>query len=163
MTPWTVSLQIHLWTSPGKNMELGCHFVLQGIFPTQGLNPSLLHSRQIPYWLSKPGKPTFIYCCLAKLPQNHWLKATKINNFSLFWVLNPEFWTLKNHSEMVLLLHVVSSGAQRQVKTTKWLHSCEWMTITLQPGTQLGLSARALGSLHMELSSPWDCLGFLTA
>ena len=28
---------------PGKNTEVGCHFLLQGIFPTQGLNPHLWH------------------------------------------------------------------------------------------------------------------------
>ena len=27
---------------PGKNTRVGCHFLLQGIFPTQGANPSLL-------------------------------------------------------------------------------------------------------------------------
>ena len=31
-----------LWDSPGKNTEVGCHTLLQGIFPTQGLNPHLL-------------------------------------------------------------------------------------------------------------------------
>ena len=31
---------------------MGCHFLLQGIFPTQGLNPGLLHCRQILYRLS---------------------------------------------------------------------------------------------------------------
>ena len=37
---------------PGKNTRVGCHFLLQGIFPTQGSNPrflSLLHCRQILY------------------------------------------------------------------------------------------------------------------
>ena len=29
--------------SPGKNTGVGCHFLLQGIFPTQGSNPGLLH------------------------------------------------------------------------------------------------------------------------
>ena len=28
--------------SPGKNTAVGCHFLLQGIFPTQESNPSLL-------------------------------------------------------------------------------------------------------------------------
>jgi len=28
---------------------VGCHFLLQGIFPTQGLNSDLLHCRQILY------------------------------------------------------------------------------------------------------------------
>ena len=31
------------WDSPGKNTGVGCHFLLQGIFLTQGSNPSLLH------------------------------------------------------------------------------------------------------------------------
>ena len=29
--------------SPGKNTGVGCHVLLQGIFPTQGSNPSLLY------------------------------------------------------------------------------------------------------------------------
>ena len=28
--------------SPGKNTGVGCHFLLQGFFPTQGANPCLL-------------------------------------------------------------------------------------------------------------------------
>ena len=31
--------------SPGKNTRMGCHALLQGIFPTQGSNPSLPHCR----------------------------------------------------------------------------------------------------------------------
>ena len=42
VTPWT-----HLWDSPGKNTRVGCHFPLQGNLPTQGLNPGLLHCRQM--------------------------------------------------------------------------------------------------------------------
>ena len=34
------------WDSPGKSTGVGCHFLLQGIFLTQGSNPGLLHSRQ---------------------------------------------------------------------------------------------------------------------
>ena len=30
------------WDSPGKNTGVGCHFLLQGIFLTQGSNPGLL-------------------------------------------------------------------------------------------------------------------------
>ena len=39
------------WDSPGKNTRVGCHFLLQGIFPTQGLNSDLLHCWQILYLL----------------------------------------------------------------------------------------------------------------
>ena len=31
------------WNFPGKNTGVGCHFLPQGIFLTQGSNPSLLH------------------------------------------------------------------------------------------------------------------------
>ena len=39
------------WDSPGENTGVGCHFLLQGIFPTQESNPGLLHWRQILYRL----------------------------------------------------------------------------------------------------------------
>ena len=38
--------------SPRKNTEVGCHSLLQGIFPTQGWNPGLPHCWQIHYCLS---------------------------------------------------------------------------------------------------------------
>ena len=37
------------WNSPGKNAGVGSHFLLQEIFPTQGLNPGLLFGRRILY------------------------------------------------------------------------------------------------------------------
>ena len=45
--------------SPGKNTGVGCHAVLQGIFPIQGSNPHLLHCRWILYQLSHQGSPVF--------------------------------------------------------------------------------------------------------
>ena len=35
------------WVSPGKNTGVGCHFLLQETFSTQGLSPHLLHCRKI--------------------------------------------------------------------------------------------------------------------
>ena len=46
--------------SPGKNIGVGCHALLQGIFSTQGLNQSLLY---LLHWqvsslpLAVPGNP----------------------------------------------------------------------------------------------------------
>ena len=45
----------------GKNTGVGCHFLLQGIFLTQGLNPGLPHCRQILYHLSHQGSPFSAY------------------------------------------------------------------------------------------------------
>ena len=46
---------LYPWDSLGKKTGVGCHALLQGIFPTQGLNPGLLHCRQILYCLSHQG------------------------------------------------------------------------------------------------------------
>ena len=44
------------WNSPGQNTGVSSCFLLQGIFPTQGLNPGRLHCRRILYQLLQ-GKP----------------------------------------------------------------------------------------------------------
>ena len=42
-TPWTVASRLLCpWDFPGKNTIAGCHFLLHGIFLTQGLNQYLL-------------------------------------------------------------------------------------------------------------------------
>ena len=56
VTPWTVVHQAPLSMEfPGKNKGLGCHFLLQGIFLTQGSKLHLLHWQvgSLP-----PGKPS---------------------------------------------------------------------------------------------------------
>ena len=42
---------------PGKSTGVGCHCLLQRIFPTQRSNPGLLHCRQTLYHLSHKGNP----------------------------------------------------------------------------------------------------------
>ena len=46
--------------SPGKNTGMGCHDLLQGISPTQGSNPGLLHCRQTVYFLSHQRNPRIL-------------------------------------------------------------------------------------------------------
>ena len=45
------------WNSPGQNPGVGSLSLLQGIFPTEGLNSGLPHCRQILYQLSHKGCP----------------------------------------------------------------------------------------------------------
>ena len=52
-TPWT----LRQWDSLDKNTGVHCHFLLQGIFLTQELNPGLLHYRQILYQLNYEESP----------------------------------------------------------------------------------------------------------
>ena len=77
------------WDSPGKHTRVGCHFLLQGIFPTQRMNPHLqrlLHFRWAlpaePSW-----KPTYVLgICMKYLT----IKVKKI----LFWSCQCIFFFL---------------------------------------------------------------------
>ena len=51
------------WDSPGKNTEVGCHALLQGIFPSQGWNLGLPHCRQMLYCLNHQGSPWEVVKC----------------------------------------------------------------------------------------------------
>ena len=57
-TPWTVTYQASLSMGffSGKSTGVGCHFLLQGIFSTQGSNPGLPPCRQMPLPSEPPGE-----------------------------------------------------------------------------------------------------------
>src|SRR5574341_360011 len=74
------------WDFPGKSTGVGCHFLLQGIFPTQGSNPGLLHCRQMLYHLSHQGSTH--PAKTNKQTQNRGLELTN----------NPENLSLLNYS-----------------------------------------------------------------
>ena len=104
------------WDSIGKNTGVGCHFLLQGIFPNQELNPGLLHCRQILYQLSYEGSP-ILPCVISALTgvREHsevwlWLSLgpglrglhcnTCYKTISLFSFLSQilsSFWDLSKH------------------------------------------------------------------
>ena len=55
--PWIVAHQTPLFMGfPRQEYRRGSHFLLQGVFQTQGLNMHLLHCRQILYHLRHKGK-----------------------------------------------------------------------------------------------------------
>ena len=70
------------WDFPGKNVGVGCHFFLQGIFLAQGWNPGLLHCRQILYQLSyQESVGVWVWVSLSVLPnslQSHGLQPTRL-------------------------------------------------------------------------------------
>ena len=69
-TPWTVARWFLCpWKFSGKNTGVGCHFLLQGIFPTQRLNPHLLC---LLHWQAE------------SLPLHHHLGNPSINNESTY-------------------------------------------------------------------------------
>ena len=55
-TPWTIASQAPLSMAFSQPIRVGCHALLQGIFPTEGLNLCLLLYRWI-FFIEPPGKP----------------------------------------------------------------------------------------------------------
>ena len=83
------------WNSPGKNTGVGCHFLLQWIFPAQGLNTDLLHFRQILYCLSHQRR-----LCLGNLlslndKANSKIKPLKITRSCFSLQQRKNSWNMK--------------------------------------------------------------------
>ena len=73
--------------SPGKNTGVGCHGLLQRIFPTQGSNPGLLPCRWILYHLSHQGSPRILeWAAYSRLP---WICRRILHWAPLFWISFP--------------------------------------------------------------------------
>ena len=53
VTPWTVTCLAPLSMGFPRHTRMCCHFLLQGIFPSQGSNPGLLHCRRIHVFLMR--------------------------------------------------------------------------------------------------------------
>ena len=118
-TPWTVAYQ----APPSmeffrQDSGMGFHFLLQGIFPTQGSNPGLPHCRQTLYHLSHQRSPfsgllsynlTTITLCPFKTPC---VFQTKFRLLNLIW--DPLIWLLLSCVDpyifMTMCIHPLSTG-----------------------------------------------------
>ena len=70
------------WNSPGQNTGVGSLSLLQGIVPTQGLNPGLPHCRWIIYCLSHQGSPVYVHS--GRKRANLWYKWKKTGVLKIF-------------------------------------------------------------------------------
>ena len=104
---------LYPWNSPGKNTGLSCHFLLQGIFPNQGSNPSLLcllHCRWSLCPLRHLGSPIFLINIIYSfqeflISQSHRNKSyLQINSFfcSLNKCWKPALWTSLDSRDKVV-------------------------------------------------------------
>ena len=55
------------WDFLGKSTGVGCHFLLQGLFLTQGSNPGLPHCRQTLYYVSHQGRRPWFNSWVRKI------------------------------------------------------------------------------------------------
>ena len=85
--------------SPGQTTRVGCHSLLQGIFPTQRLNPCLLHCRRILCPVSHQGSSGWIYIHPVTLRRLSWL-----------YTLETACISVRKHAQGVGYNHVCHKG-----------------------------------------------------
>ena len=104
------------WDVPDKNTAVRCHFLLQGIFPTRGLNCISCICKWIPYHLSHLGStfPLFSFCYFLQRHNIH-LIIFKKNTYNLLCFLLSStilqalcflfLWLIKPEPDSVLIKH----------------------------------------------------------
>ena len=145
------------WNFPGQNTGVGSLSLLQGIFPTQGSNPGLLHCRWILYQLSHKGSPripewlghpfssrssrprnrTGVSCIAGGFFTNWAIRETLDKSHSQrFWLRtwagpkNLHFNSLCLHFNSLSLIptQVVHRIHVDQHQNTCWPHSLVWLS-----------------------------------
>ena len=132
------------WNFPGKNIGASCHFLLLGIFPTQGSNPGLLH---LLHWqmdslpLAPYGKPPvylyivslsghlgiYRYVCLYiwfihnnLLSAKHWTKCLSTQQ-SRCYCHHPYFPYKKTEGQRIKVTCLISlSPASGEARVWLW-------------------------------------------
>ena len=99
---WTVAHQAPLsFDSPGKNTGVDCHFLLHGIFPTQGTKIGLLRCRHILYhlrlWEFKKNNNCGILVRILEKP---------IENTHTVWIVY-DIWIMIKFSSRGFLLYIL--------------------------------------------------------
>ena len=115
-TPWTVAHQVLCpWGSPGKNTAVGCHFLLQGIFPTPGLNSG----RQILYHWATREAPQLLWAKAAGLLSVYSVEAEMETTASSLPLLSSKAKWAAPLSLHPIMLHRASSGQHFSIGTTE--------------------------------------------
>ena len=106
------------WDSPGKSTGVGCHALLQGIFPTQRSSPDLPHCRQILYRISHQGS------CDS---MDQILSPTRSS------VLEEERSKSKSSSRTITILYIAESHPEALINSVKnsYIEGSKWTVVLM--------------------------------
>ena len=111
------------WEFSGKNIGVGCHFLLRGIFPTQESNLCLLH---LLHWqadslpLAPPGSPLFTQIIHKK-------QTLKVKKIFLFWQYSNLKRTVVQYKS-----GIQGPASDEARRVTDWRRERRWQTVELK-------------------------------
>ena len=109
---------------PSKNTWVGCHFLLQGIFPTQGLNSCLLHCRWILYnWATWEG-PLSVH--MQFVLGGKTVPREKHPSGGSWWICHPAKSTMVVHATVFSQLPISLSLVWLQRSSDWWVSPVIW-------------------------------------
>ena len=133
--------------SPGKNTGEGCHGLLQGIFPPLGLNPGLIHCRQILYRLRRQGSLRI----LEWVAYPFFRGTSQSRSWTGVSCIAGGFFTSWATREASLIVTTIQEGWARK----NW---CFW-TVVLEKMLESPLDSKEIQPVHSEGDQPWDFFG----
>ena len=123
--------------SPGKNTGVDCHAFLQGIFPTQGYNPGLLHCKGVLYCLSHQGNlriPEWVpdpFSRGSSWPRSQTRFSCTAGGFSARWAtreaLKLVYLQLNLFAVLLKLTQHKSTKLQFKKEVSKYLYEEHWI------------------------------------
>ena len=147
------------WDFPSKNTGLGCHFLLQGIFPTQGLNLHLLcllHWQANSFPLSHLKRFSFTTRSVVLFNQVEFLLAFSSWHQPIFWIVSSHafysvtiFFSLTSQDEQILFF-------PPDCKKSNYVTSFQGKDLQCQPDQKHHLYANRVKLLG-KVSLPVEC------
>jgi len=122
------------WNSPGQNTGVGSLSLLQGIFPTQGLNPGLPHCSWILYQLSHKGSPGILERVASPFSRGIFQPgiepespAFQVDSLPTELSGKPQAWG-KTH--LTCFSHVTGEGISAVRTPRFWIVTCSILSVT---------------------------------
>ena len=129
MKKWKSLRRVRLyssWNSPGHNTGESSLSLIQGILPTQGLNPRLLHCRQIFYQLSHKGRPRLLQWVAYRFPSG----LSQPRNGTWFSCIAGRFFTnWANREALIVMRRLYWFGSSFPLSSGQ----TQWYLLILHP------------------------------
>ena len=104
------------WDFPGKNTGVGCHFLLQGIFPTKGWNNYLLHWQAVSLPQSQQRGPILLSTKVYFNGEETWGSGCVLHHAFHFWAPCQYHITLKRNEAFSYKITSIFMEQDRGVK-----------------------------------------------